>query len=948
MEKTGTILQSESISRRGSQFFQDKGIIKTAGAEMQFVPAFWYSPELTTESWLLPKTRSEIIKWPVCENQLIFCNNNIISIKEVKIEDYILDSNGGYQKVLDILKKDADSSTIKITARFAPSAYVADYHPILAIKCKLNYKNNKERTYRDALMYGFINAKEKLQYVSASLLEIGDFVAVPKFKVISDICIDLSEYISKSKTKYKIQISKDEINLSFGRIKYSIPRFLPLKEDLFEVLGWYVAEGHIHNNSVNITMSKDEKDKIWWITDILYKTLNIPKEKMSIDIHNNNYRLIIYSSIFAEFLKQSFNTGAREKDIPKWLLEAPENLIKAFLKGWICGDGSIRQNSFSVNTVSKNLAYKGYLLFNKIGILVWFSEKKQNIDYINKYLKQKVKTVADYSYNLGASGERINKLFPDLHMKDNETRYFEDEQFYYIPISKIEKFITKNKFYCLTTEDHTINIPFVTHNCRIFYNLEPIIRTAIDMHALYPFSKFDLVTPDNSITEFYQDMSFNENFDLYRFILQMSLSFWKFGETIPFLNQVEEGSMFYWKKGILLEPELVELKQVAFEAESFFELIPTEEIKSLVKATDPISVERKKNLPEVVIESVNANQNIPLKAEHVSIVAQITDPSATRGTPIIQNAFKCLIYQDKIRLAQMAIADRYHFPVEMWSIGDIDKKAIPDDNVLNKYRNMINQAIQTPPFSLIVPPIVKYEALGVMGKLLMVKDDYEYIYDQLFFALGVNRSLMMGDGPVFSTRIMSLQKLIMQYKALRDMFENWMIYRYFLPIAKKNNFAITSTQASQMQTAKSPNLMIRIAAKKKYILPQISWYKSLDIEEEDLEKKMYLDLHTKGYVSTKTLYSKFPNLDLEQERKLLEQEKGTVFDKDDRRIPKVFTPFKTEETVPHEVLPLSPMIVPERTETEITPEIKPEEKPAEEVKREVAPEETPPPPVAGV
>ena len=45
------------------------------------------------------------------------------------------------------------------------------------------------------------------------------------------------------------------------------------------------------------------------------------------------------------------------------------------------------------------------------------------------------------------------------------------------------------------------------------------------------------MTPDKSVTEFYKEMSFNENFDLYSFILRASLSYQKFGEALIFLNK---------------------------------------------------------------------------------------------------------------------------------------------------------------------------------------------------------------------------------------------------------------------------------------------------------------------------------------------------------------------------------------------------------------------------
>ena len=411
--------------------------------------------------------------------------------------------------------------------------------------------------------------------------------------------------------------------------------------------------------------------------------------------------------------------------------------------------------------------------------------------------------------------------------------------------------------------------------CRIFFNLEPYVQSIIMMHAYYPFSKFDLITPDKSVTEFYQEMAFNENFDLYQFMMQASLSYNKFGEAVCFgnLEEIKDGPWSgkkRWSKFILLEPELVEIKQALFEESGSFELIPTEEMKKLVRTMGPQDAEKSK-IPQVIIQAIQNGKNIPLDPRAVSAIQRITDPSATRGTPMIQCIFKALIYQDKIRLAQMAAADRYHFPVELWTIGDLATNILPSEDELASMRTMINQAIQNPPFSLVFPPIIKYEALGVSGKLLPVGEDYDYIQDQIMVGLGVNKNIITGDGPSFSNmKAMSLQKLVMVYKAIRDQFENWMINRFFRPIAIENGFYYYSGKT------------------KKLILPQISWYKNLDIEAEEEERKSYIDLHKDGYISTKTLFSKFPNLDYDTEVKHLETEANTIFDKKNDRIPQAF------------------------------------------------------------
>ncbi len=417
---------------------------------------------------------------------------------------------------------------------------------------------------------------------------------------------------------------------------------------------------------------------------------------------------------------------------------------------------------------------------------------------------------------------------------------------------------------------------------RIFFNLEPYIQQITMMHSLYPFSKFDLVVSDPTVKKFYEEMASNADFNLFKYICQASLSREKFGEAICFGNLSQDETpakngkkMYRWHNFILLEPELVEIKTDMMSGKKTFEMVPTEEIKALVSSTRPEDVDQveelKKSSPELVA-AVQEHRNIKLDETCVSQIARITDPSATRGTSRIQSCFKALILQDWIRLAQSAYAKNYVFPKELWTIGDLASNTMPSKDDLQNWRQLINQSIQNPPFTIVAPPVVHYEALSVMGKQFPLNNEYDYIQDQLLVGLGVNKNIILGEGPNFgNSKTMALQSLVMQYKAVRDEFEDWIINRFFRPIAEKNGFYTIDPDSGEKQL----------------ILPQIAWYKSLDIDAQEREQEQFAEFHKEGLISTKTLFSKYPNLDYETERKQLEEERGTIFDKGgkDNRLP---------------------------------------------------------------
>lgn len=228
-----------------------------------------------------------------------------------------------------------------------------------------------------------------------------------------------------------------------------------------------------------------------------------------------------------------------------------------------------------------------------------------------------------------------------------------------------------------------------------------------------------------------------------------------------------------------------------------------------------------------------------------------------------------LIYSDKIRLAQIAIADRLHLPMEIWSIGeytgDPNTSIIPDDGMIANVREAIREATMQPPFSIFVPPYIKYEAVGVNGKLLSVYEDLGYVENCIFVALGVNKNLILGQGPSFSSsKQTSLFKLIKMYKMMRLRLEAFIKRYILLPISKAGDVKDEYGD---------------------YVIPDIVWDESLQPEQDVEMFNNILKLWDKGLVSTTSVYEYFPGkLDINLEKQRMEEEKLTIFDKGTDRL----------------------------------------------------------------
>lgn len=399
---------------------------------------------------------------------------------------------------------------------------------------------------------------------------------------------------------------------------------------------------------------------------------------------------------------------------------------------------------------------------------------------------------------------------------------------------------------------------------RFFYNTDPYIYAITNMHAQYPFSMFDIISSDDRITEFYNKVAFNRDFNLYDLLMDMSLAYQKFGEAIVMGQSYEKNykgvNLFSWKHFILFEPETINIYKSSLDPKEHFSMVVTPDFKEDVKRLQ----DKGKKIHPLLLQSINSNEaEIDLDDMEVTKIINKTDPSARRGTSPIQCLLRTLMYQDKVNLLKVTAIDRYRYPMEIWKIGDVSNNIIPDAATLQQFETMIKQAKENPPYALFVPPFVEFSTAGFSSEksLFDYQADYDWVRDNIMVGMGVNKNLILGEGPSFSNmNQLSLQKLVMGYNVVRDKITNWVINQFFYPLAEKNDF---------------------IDSKGDLNLPNIAWHR--DLERDVDTKEEYMKLYERGLISTKTLFGRYKDLDLNQEQELLKDEIDSIFD-DQKRI----------------------------------------------------------------
>ena len=283
------------------------------------------------------------------------------------------------------------------------------------------------------------------------------------------------EGISDALFRYENQVIEKNNKIKFLSEKGTgIPRSIKLDKNLAKLLGYYCAEGCISKindrpNSYQLIFcfGHREKQYVAEVKNLIEEIFNI---KPKIVQQRTITRINVGKTSLALFFKVLCGSGAKNKKVPEILNQATKDVVKAFLDGFIAGDGSIQKSEVSIGTVSKELALGIYWLWLKMGFLPSFYEWIPPSS--TKIEGRKVRQSPYYYVKLKA--QKFRKEF----LNDNDliispksqksSRFKENDLYYFVPIFKISKKNYSGYVYNIETEeDHSYLANFISvGNCQ--------------------------------------------------------------------------------------------------------------------------------------------------------------------------------------------------------------------------------------------------------------------------------------------------------------------------------------------------------------------------------------------------------------------------------------------------------------------------------------------------
>jgi hypothetical protein len=249
------------------------------------------------------------------------------------------------------------------------------------------------------------------------------------------------------------------------------------------------------------------------------------------------------------------------------------SMLLRFLVAWLDGDGGQEKYNSGIfvgNTSSENLAWQMRMLCLRCGLVAHVFRDHSQKTMVSPTNGKTYFAAPRYHVKIrGKSALKLVECFSsDFYRFAAIKRSHERDGSCFIHNGKAIQWVNTVKRSSYTgvvhnievEKDHSYNVGNGIHvgNCRNFFDLHPLVRNAITLHATYPISKINIKCPDKKVEQEFEDMI--EEMDLLGALGDISLEYWKLGEAFPFA-ELDENNM-KWKRIVVQNPDYIHVKKM--------------------------------------------------------------------------------------------------------------------------------------------------------------------------------------------------------------------------------------------------------------------------------------------------------------------------------------------------------------------------------------------------
>lgn len=394
----------------------------------------------------------------VLEHEIIHCfpagtmvGGSFLPIEKMVKGSRIIGSDGCGHEAEQVEERDYSGGLVTITPTGVPGFDVTDNHQILV--ADIGWKTiNTEVPRRNVRIIRNVDWKNSQE------VKRGDWLAVPRMKGNrSDAVIDVSPYLRGNLW-----------SLSSGIRGGSIP----LNEDIAWLMGYYCAEGCASETSGQVNFSMHSKEEVTngaKIFDIVkrWQLGGTPFFQRPED--TDGVHVVFNSIVMARMLHDKVGNGASRKRVPDEIFwHKDSRIVRAFLRGYLDGDGAVKSRIFSSATASRVLAYQIQMMSARLGawMNMHFDELSKNHPKV--IVKGPPRMVKD-QYRLSSGGDDIRGIlgYDAFELKGRPTKHHVmTDDYIFVRVRGVSRREWAGKVYNLRspTRDYLVN-NVVVHNC---------------------------------------------------------------------------------------------------------------------------------------------------------------------------------------------------------------------------------------------------------------------------------------------------------------------------------------------------------------------------------------------------------------------------------------------------------------------------------------------------
>lgn len=418
---------------------------------MANIDGYYYKPRIDLELLFnIPKDNIIVTSACFTEDMMVQTNNGYKKIIDVKSEDKVLTHMGTWENVITPTQRNYEGKLFSLNVEGCSKE----------IKCTNNHKfPTVQKTHNDIT--------KNIIWKRADELTTKDRILSVVDMAYDDLdSLDFTELL-------------DNLNKKNNRNRKHIKdKKIKIDNEFLELLGIYTAEGNLNNtNKDGITFTLNLKD-----TMICEKVIKYSKKIFGIEpdvrIRENETRMDIRigSTEVYEIFNYLFNSGAKNKEIPSFVLKLEPNKQMQFIKGLFNGDGHLCKNECKVTycTISRELALQviDVLERNDIKVASHYSNEfidNNNIHHNESYIidinKQGFREYWD-KFRLGIYDYDYDWL-NEVNWKSKKPIFIDGIKYHHKKINRITTSNYNGMVYCLNVENtHSFKCESISvHNC---------------------------------------------------------------------------------------------------------------------------------------------------------------------------------------------------------------------------------------------------------------------------------------------------------------------------------------------------------------------------------------------------------------------------------------------------------------------------------------------------